>query len=55
MDTMTETAPLPVHETAMCPRCGWAGVTMRGEECECFADGCGYRWRWPLTIDLGMD
>lgn len=46
-------ADLPIHETAVCPMCGWGGVTMRGEACDCHR--CNYRWRWPLTIDLGMD
>lgn len=50
----TTTEGLPIHETAVCPRCGWAGVTLRGEECDCHR--CDYRWRWPLiALDLGPD
>lgn len=44
--------PLPEHETAVCPKCGWAGVTMRGEECDCHQ--CDYRWRWPFS-PMGLD
>ncbi len=43
---------LPEHETAMCPKCGWAGVTMRGDECDCHQ--CDYRWRWPFS-PMGLD
>lgn len=49
---LVEDAPLPIHESATCPMCGWAGVVIRGEECLCFGEGCGYRWRWPLTVGL---
>lgn len=45
---------LPIHETAVCPECGHAGVTLRGDLCDCHA--CNYRWRWPLVaMDLGLD
>lgn len=40
---------LPVHETAVCPQCGWGGVAIRFDVCECHRAGCGYRWRWPLV------
>lgn len=52
--TKAEPAPLPVHETAVCPQCGWAGVTLRGEEADCHR--CDFRWRWPLVaMDMGLD
>jgi hypothetical protein len=45
---------LPVHETAVCPKCNWAGVTIRGEQLDCHQ--CDYRWRWPyVAMDLGLD
>lgn len=49
-----EHEPLPIHETAVCPRCDWAGVTLRGDLCDCHR--CDYRWRWPLVaLDMGLD
>ena len=43
---------LPEHETAVCPRCDWAGVMMRRDTCECAR--CGYAWRWPYP-PMGLD
>lgn len=45
-------APLPEHETAVCPRCSNAGVMIRLDECTCCR--CQYRWRWP-AVEMGLD
>lgn len=45
---------LPVHETAVCPQCGWSGVTLRGDRCECHRAECRYVWRWPFA-EMGLD
>lgn len=45
---------LPIHETAVCPQCRWAGVMIQHDLCTCA--GCGYKWRWPLYAGMvGLD